>query len=152
MDDNTTVAARQFAKMVRDNDDHTIRNFINSDAREFVLTEIFRQMEGQFQPPRVPLPRLVVHWKILDRPGGGYDHFEVGFKGRRITINNPPRWDRPNLTFRVDGVNFLKLVTGNAHPVKMVRDGRLSLQGLYPVALLFDRLFERPDLRSVQPR
>lgn len=148
MDDNLAMAARQFAKMVRDNDDATIRGFIQSEAREFVLTEIFRQMEGQFRPPRLPLPRLVVHWKILDRPGGGYDHFEVGFKGKQIRINNPPRWDRPNLTFRVDGVNFLKLVTGNGNPVAMVRDGRLSLQGLYPVALLFDRLFERPDLRS----
>ena len=148
MDDNTAVAAKQFAKMVRENDDATIRNFIESDARDFVLSEIFKQMEGQFRPPRTGLPRLVVHWKILDKPGGGYDHWEIGFKGKRIRINNPPRWDKPNLTFRVDGVNFLKIVTGNANPVAMVRDGRLSLQGLYPVALLFDRCFERPDLRD----
>lgn len=134
--------------MVRDNDDETIRSFVESEAREFVLAEIFKQMEGQFRPPRIPLPRLVVHWKILDRPDGGYDHFEVGFKGKRIRINNPPRWDRPNLTFRLDGVDFLKLVTGNANPVAMVREGRMTLEGLYPVALLFDRLFERPDLRA----
>ena len=32
----------------------------------------------------------VVHWKILDRPDGGYDHYELVIKDGEATVTDEP--------------------------------------------------------------
>lgn len=50
---------------------------------------------------------------IYDRPGGGYDRYELVVDARTCTVHNPPRAE-PTVTPKLKPLDFLKLVTGNA--------------------------------------
>ena len=54
------------------------------ENRKKVLDEIFRRMSEHVDPEKASNADAVLHWKILDRPDGGYDHYEVVARRRRL--------------------------------------------------------------------
>lgn len=109
--------------------------------RSRILGEVFSRMGEQYSGSRKT--SAVIHWKILDRPGGGYDHFETVVDGGECTVNTEPEHE-PRVTIRLDGTQFLRLASGNGSPTSMFFTGKLKLSGDIGFAAGLSNLFDIP--------
>ena len=130
-----SVDPAQFARVVAETPDDQLEQGMLSENRGMVLDEIFKQMEEHFD--------AVVHFKILDRPDGGYDHYRVEIAGGACRVSKDPEGPA-RVTFRVAPVDFLKLVTGNAAGPQMFMTGRLRIEGDLMFAARVQGFFEIP--------
>jgi len=85
----------------------------------------------------------VIHWRVGDRPDGGVDAYEMVIRGGTCAVS-PGGGREPNLTLSLGGVDFLNLVTGNAHAVALVMRGKLKTKGELALTAKFPTLFDPP--------
>jgi putative sterol carrier protein len=137
------VDAVAFAGQVGQVSDDDLRTLMSSDMRGQVLDEIFRRMVEHFRPDRAQGIEAVIHWKILDRPDGGYDHYEFVISGGAASLSPAPSAD-PTLEFRIGPVHFLRLVTGNAAGPLLFMTGKLKIKGDLALAARAPGFFEIP--------
>ena len=142
-----SVDPADFARVVADTPDGELEAGMLSENRGLVLDEIFKRMEAHFDAERAGDVEAIVDWKVLDRPGGGYDHYRVEIARGACTVRKDPEAGEPTVTFRVAPVDFLKLVTGNASGPKMFITGRLRIEGDLMLAARVQTFFEIPSLR-----
>ena len=76
------VDETQLVQIVAGATDQQLEELMASDARREILDDIFRRMAEHVDPDRARDVTTVLHWKIYDRPEGGYDHYEVVLEGR----------------------------------------------------------------------
>jgi putative sterol carrier protein len=124
--DPSAVDAEEFARSVGQTPDEQLRQGIRGPMRGQILAEIFRRMEEHFRPASAQ--DAVIHWKIGGRPDGGEDHWEVVIGDRKCTASPEPKAE-PRVTLKLDGVDFLKLVTGNANGPMLFMSGKLRIEG-----------------------
>ena len=116
----------------------------NQEVRSLMLREIFGRMAAHFRADKAEGIDAVVHWKVFDRPGGGYDHYELVIRGGACTVNHPPEHE-PTVTLKLGPVDFLKLVTGNAQGPLLFMTGRLRIDGDLMLSARLTGLFEIPN-------
>jgi putative sterol carrier protein len=140
---NDGLDPNAMAKLIREVPEHDLEALMASDQRDNILREIFGRFAEHFRPDQARGLDAVVHFKILDRPGGGYDHYEVLVSEGALTVNHPPERE-PTVTLKVKPVDFLKLVTNNTNgPMLFVR-GRLKIDGDLMLASRLTGLFTIP--------
>jgi putative sterol carrier protein len=137
------VDAAEFARMIALATDEQIAQGINGPQRKMVLDEIFYRMAEHVDPVKAKDAEAVVHWKILDRPDGGYDHYEVVLKDGRCTVTDSPEAEA-RVTMRVGPVDFLKLVSGKSPGPVMFMTGKLRIEGDLLFASQMTSLFRIP--------
>jgi putative sterol carrier protein len=115
----------------------------NEEVRSLMLREIFGRMARHFRADQAGGIDAVVHWKIFDRPGGGYDHYELVVRDGTCTVNNPPEHE-PKVTLKLGPVDFLKLVTGNAEGPLLFMSGKLRIEGDLLLSARLTGVFEIP--------
>jgi putative sterol carrier protein len=124
--DAAAVDAADFARNIAKTSDEELREGMRGPLRDQIIAEIFRRMEEHFRPHVAA--DAVIHWRITGRADGGEDHWEVLIAGGTCRVSPDPRSD-PRVTLKLDGVHFLRLVTGNANgPMLFVR-GKLKIEG-----------------------
>ena len=64
------------------------------ESRKATLDEIFRRMAEHVEPAKAKGHDAVIHFKILDAPGGGSDHYEVVLEDGACTVTDEPRASR----------------------------------------------------------
>jgi len=84
-----------------------------------------------------------VHWKIYDRPDGGYDHYEVVLEAGECSVSDSPSRE-PAVTLKLKPADFLKLVSGSASGPTMFMTGKLKLEGDVMLASRLTSLFHIP--------
>jgi putative sterol carrier protein len=124
--DASAVDAEEFARNIGQTPEEKLREGMGGPLREEIIAEIFQRMEQHFRPSSGQ--DAVIHWAITGRPDGEQDHWEVVIADRRCTVSASPRLD-PRVTLRLDGVDFLKLVTGNANGPMLFMSGKLKIEG-----------------------
>lgn len=138
------IDAAELAKLVASsNDDELARGMADAEARKATLDEVFRRMAEHVEPDKARGNDAVMHWKILDRPGGGYDHYEVVLEDGRCVVSEQPARE-PRVTFRIGPVEFLKLVSGNAAGPMLFMAGKLKIEGDLLFAAQAASLFRIP--------
>ena len=141
--DTAAVDPQQFAAQLASTPDDQLEAGMTSEARPMVLDEIFKRM-GQFLKPETAQGvDAVVHWKILDRPDGGYDHYELVIKDGKADVTNQPQHE-PRVTFTIGPVDFLKLGTGNASGPILFTTGKLKIKGDLVFAAQIAGMFRIP--------
>jgi putative sterol carrier protein len=133
----------ELARLIREVPDQDLDALMQSDQRPVVLGEIFDRMAEHFRPDSARGMDAVVHFKVLDRPGGGYDHYEVVLRDGTCRVSERPV-SEPAVTIRVKPVDFLKLVTNNASGPALFLRGRLRLEGDVLLASRLTGLFNIP--------
>ena len=141
--DAAAVDPQEFAAQLGSTPDEQLEAGMRSEARPMVLDEIFKRMGEFLKPEAARGVDAVVHWKILDRPDGGYDHYELVIKDGKAVVNEPPEHE-PRVTFRIGPVDFLKLVTGNASGPILFTTGRLKINGDLVFAAQIAGMFRIP--------
>jgi putative sterol carrier protein len=145
--DATTISnfdASQLAQLVAGaSDEQLAQGMADAEARKRTLDEIFKRMAEHVEPRKARGNDAVIHWKILDAPGGGYDHYEVLLAGGECTVTDEPSRD-PRVTFRIGPVDFIKLVSGNAAGPMLFMTGKLKIEGDLMFASTMTSLFRIP--------
>jgi putative sterol carrier protein len=141
--DTTAVDPQEFAAQLASTPDEQIEAGMQSEARGMVLDEIFKRMGEHLRPETARGLEAVVHWKILGRPDGGHDHYELVIKDGKAGVTSAPQQE-PRVTFAVGAVDFLKLVTGNASGPILFTTGKLKISGDLVFAAQIAGMFKIP--------
>ena len=126
--DFSSVDPEQVAGTISSATDEQLREALSGPQREAIIGEVFRRMEQHFKPGSAAGVDAVVHWKITGRPDGAIDHYEVVLKDGSCTAGND-RQHEPRVTLTLDGVEFMRLVTGNAAGPMLFMSGKLKIEG-----------------------
>jgi putative sterol carrier protein len=140
------VDETQLVQIVAGATDQQLEELMASEARQDILDDIFRRMAEHVDQDRARDVAAVVHWKIYDRPEGGYDHYEVVLEGGACTVSQSPSRE-PAVTLKLKPANFLKLVSGNASGPTMFMTGKLKLEGDVMLASRLTSMFHIPSAR-----
>ena len=85
-------------------------------------------MAEHVEPAKARGQDAVIHFHILDAPGGGSDDYEVVLEGGACTASDEPTRD-PRVTFKIGPVDFIRLVSGNAAGPMLFMSGKLKIEG-----------------------
>ncbi len=139
--DASAVEAEEFARSVGETPDELLREGMQGPLRDQIIAEIFQRMERHFKPGSGD--DAVIHWTITGSPDGADDRWEVVIADRRCSVSADPRSD-PRVTLKLDGVDFLKLVTGNADGPMLFMSGKLRIEGDLMFSAQIQSMFTLP--------
>jgi putative sterol carrier protein len=137
------VDETQLVQIVAGATDQQLEELMASDARKEILDDVFRRMADHVDGERARDVTTVVHWKIYDRPDGGYDHYEVVLEAGACTVSDSPSRE-PAVTLKLKPADFLRLVSGSASGPTMFMTGKLKLEGDVMLASRLTSLFHIP--------
>ena len=139
--DTTTVEPEEFARTIGKTPDDQLRGAMQGPMRDQIIGEIFKRMEEHY---RGGGQSAVIHWKITGRPDGGEDLWEAVVSDGKCSMSSAPE-SEPRVTLKMDGVDFLKLVSGNASGPMMFMSGKLKIEGDLMFSAQIQSMFTIPD-------
>jgi len=142
--DTAAVDPVEFARHIASTPDAELRDAMHSEGRGLVLDEVFARMERHFRADQARGTAAIVHWRIGDRPDGGVDVYEVVIEETSCRLSEEPG-SEPTLTFAVDAVDFLRLVTGGEQGPMLFMRGRLKIKGDMLLAARMTSMFSIPS-------
>ena len=143
--DPASIDPAEFAKAVAETPEAELAaGFANAQVRTLVLDGIFSQMEEHFHGEKAGHTEAVIEWRILDRPGGGEDRYQVIVTGGTCSVEKDGE-HAPRVTFTMKPVDFLKLVTGASAGPMMFMTGKLKIDGDLMFAASVQSLFRLPS-------
>ncbi|MFC7545981.1 SCP2 sterol-binding domain-containing protein [Plantactinospora sp. GCM10030261] len=141
--DPTTMDSRSFAQLVKETPPDDLREVLRGDQGRGILDEMVARMPEVFRSDRAGSLGAVIHWRIQGRADHGTDVYQVVIADGRCEPSASA--DRePALTLTLDAVDFLRMVTGNAHPVMLSMKGKLKTSGDLGLTAKFPSLFDIP--------
>lgn len=112
-----------------------------TESRERVIDALVQHLAERLRPERAEGLDKVIHVKLWDRPGGGYDHRELVIRGGACTASAEPAQE-PDLTLKVRPEDLRRIVTGQAGPKRLAFQGRLRAIGDIRLGLGLSDLFD----------
>ena len=142
--DPAAVDPDAFVKAVGETpDDQLAAGFADEQVRTLVLDGIFTQMAEHFHGEKAGHTEAVIEWRILDKPGGGHDRYQVIITGGTCSVEKDGG-HAPRVTFTTKPVDFLRLVTGHAAGPMLFMTGKLKIDGDLMFAATVQSLFRVP--------
>jgi putative sterol carrier protein len=141
--DFSQLSADEFAALIATASDEQLAEGMSGPGREFALNEIFSRMAEHVNEDKIKGQNAVIHFKILDRPDGGYDHYEVVIADGKVSLSDEPSKE-PRVTIKVPPVEFLKLISNQASGPALFMTGRLKLEGDIMYAAQITSFFRIP--------
>jgi SCP-2 sterol transfer family len=142
--------AEGFGRVVRDVPPERLEQVMRSPARKPLLDGIFWQMPKQLDSEQSIGVTTAIQWDITGRSDGETDTYLLQVdNGRAKTskqTDGQPVAGAPgaNLTITMDGVELLRLVSGNLDPMQAYFKGRIQLTGDIMVAAKMAQMFRMP--------
>ena len=132
-----------FERLVRESPPQRLEQIMHSPARRPVLDGIFWQMPRQVDPAAAMGTRTEIRWVITGRADAGTDVYQLVVEDGQARTERGEIGD-PQLTVTLDGVEFLRLASGNSDPMQAYLTGRIQLSGDIMVAAKMAQLFQMP--------
>ena len=132
--------AEVYESIARMDDDEFERLMADPDERPRIISAMVDHMVTLFRPDQAEGIDAVIHVKLWDKPGGGYDHFELVIADRTCRISEPPERE-PDLTLKVRPTDLRKLITGESGPRRLALKGRLRVLGDLGLGMKLPELF-----------
>jgi alkyl sulfatase BDS1-like metallo-beta-lactamase superfamily hydrolase len=133
-----------FGRVVRDAPPERLEQLMRSPARKAILDGIFWQMPKQLDPKQAIGVTSSIRWRITGRPNDGVDTYQLEVKDGGCRVIKGADGPDPRLTITMDGVEFLRLVSGNLDPMQAYFKGQIQLAGDIMVAAKLASLFRMP--------
>ncbi|MGO9881389.1 MAG: SCP2 sterol-binding domain-containing protein [Solirubrobacteraceae bacterium] len=137
-----------FTRLVRDVPPERLEQLMHSPARKPILDGIFWQMPKQVNVSDATDLKTSIRWSIIGRGDGGTDTYQLELDNGRCWVDRGAHLQTPRLTVTIDGVDFLRLVSGNLDPMKAYFKGQIKLAGDIMVAAKLAALFRIPGAPS----
>jgi putative sterol carrier protein len=133
-----------FERVVRDTSPERLEQLMRSPARKPVLDGMFWQMPKQVDSDAAIGVTTSIRFVITGRADGGTDVYQLEIdNGTARTVRGDEGGD-PRLTVTLDGVEFLRLASGNSDPMQAYFKGRIQLSGDIMVAAKMAQIFRMP--------
>jgi putative sterol carrier protein len=131
-------------RLVRDASPERLDQVMKSPARRAVLDGIFWQMPRQLDAKAAANVKTTIRWNITGRADEGVDTYLLEVDNGTARTNRGVEGPEPKLTITMDGVEFLRLISGNSDPMAAYFKGRIQLAGDIMVAAQLAQLFKMP--------
>jgi putative sterol carrier protein len=131
-------------RLVRDTSPERLEQLMRSPARRAVLDGVFWQMPRQLDTKQAAGVKTAVLWNITGRSDDGVDSYLLTVDNGQARTERDPKAADPRLTITMDGVEFLRLISGNSDPMSAYFKGRIQLAGDIMVAAQLAQLFRMP--------
>ena len=135
-------------RLVREAPPERLEQVMRSPARRPLLDGIFWQMPKQLDTDRARGMRTTIRWCITGRADDGVDTYDLFVENGSARTSREPGAESPRLTITMDGVEFLRLVSGNSDPMSAYFKGRLQLAGDIMAAAQLAQMFKIPGAQS----
>lgn len=132
-----------FERLVRESPPQRLEQLMRSPARRPVLDGIFWQMPKQVDTSAAAGTTTTIRWVVTGRADGGSDVYHLIIEDGRVRTERGEGGE-PRLTVTLDGVEFLKLASGNSDPMQAYFTGRIQLAGDIMVAAKMAQMFKMP--------
>ena len=130
-----------------------MQSVMEGGFRPIVLEEVFRRFPEFIDADKASDMTLSVGFRIGGRRDGEVDRYVVHIAEGVCTIEtSPPEGQRRDATITIDGADFLRLATGQLHPVRGVLTGALKVKGDRAKALALNAVMVPPQPMKHQPR
>ncbi len=147
--DPTTLDPVDVATAVAQSSGRHMREVMRGSFRPIVLSEVFRRFPDFIDPTKAEKLSLSVGFRIGGRADDEVDRYTVHVRDGVCTVEtDPPRGQRRDATISLDGADFLRLATGQLHPVKGVLTGSLKVRGDKGTALALNGAMCPPQPRA----
>ena len=125
-----------------------MRAVMEGGFRPIVLEEVFRRFPDFIDADKASNLRLSVGFRIGGRSDGEVDRYVVHVQDGACTVEStPPEGQERDATITLDGADFLRLATGQLHPVRGVLTGALKVKGDRSKALALNAVMMPPQPR-----
>ena len=132
-------------RLVRDSSPERLDQLMKSPARRAVLDGVFWQMPRQLDAKAAAQVKTAVRWNITGRSDSGVDSYLLEVDRGTARTNRGTDGPDPKLTITMDGVEFLRLISGNSDPMAAYFKGRIQLAGDIMVAAQLAQIFKMPS-------
>ena len=88
--------------------------------------------------------KTTIRWNITGRHDDGVDTYLLEVDNGTASTNRGVQGPDPKLTITMDGVEFLRLISGNSDPMAAYFKGRIQLTGDIMVAAQLAQIFKMP--------
>jgi alkyl sulfatase BDS1-like metallo-beta-lactamase superfamily hydrolase len=149
VDDAPAQLVDGFGRLVRDAPPERLEQVMRSPARKPILDGIFWQLPKQLDPAQAVGVTTSIRWCITGRPDDGTDIYQLELENGRCNVVRGDEAGDARLTITIDGVEFLRLVSGNSDPMQAYFQGRIKMTGDIMVAAKLASLFHIPGARDV---
>ncbi len=109
-------------------------------SRATIIGALIEHMAGLFRPEKAGDLEALVHIKLWDKPGGGYDHFELRIADADCSISAEPAAE-PDITLKVRPSDLRALLAGDTGARRLAFKGRLRVLGDLRLAARLPDLF-----------
>jgi putative sterol carrier protein len=131
-------------RLVRDASPERLDQVMKSPARRAVLDGVFWQMPRQLDATAAANVQTTIRWNITGRADDGVDTYLLEVNNGTARTNRGTEGPAPKLTITMDGVEFLRLISGNSDPMAAYFKGRIQLAGDIMVAAQLAQMFKMP--------
>jgi putative sterol carrier protein len=104
-----------------------------------IIDSLVRHFAGQYRGDESV--EAVIHVKLWDRPGGGYDHRELVVSDGRCIPSDEPQHE-PRITLKIRPVDLRRLVTGETGPRRLALKRKLTVLGDLRFGMKLQDLFD----------
>jgi putative sterol carrier protein len=126
-----------------------MRAVMEGGFRPIVLEEVFRRFPDFIDAEKAGELQLSVGFRIGGRADGDVDRYCVHVSDGVCTIEtSPPEGQHRDATITVEGHDFLRLATGQLHPIRGVLTGALKVKGDRTKALALNAVMVPPQPRK----
>jgi alkyl sulfatase BDS1-like metallo-beta-lactamase superfamily hydrolase len=136
-----------FGRVVRDSSPERLEQVMRSPARKPLLDGIFWGMPKQLDTEQAVGVTTSIRWDITGRSDGQVDSYLLELDSGRARTTRQTAGEQAgeaNLTITMDGVELLRLASGNLDPMQAYFKGRIQLAGDIMVAAKMAQLFRMP--------
>ena len=126
-----------------------LRAVMEGGFRPIVLEEVFRRFPEFIDTTKATDVHLCIGFRVGGRPDGDVDRYVVRVQDGACTVEtSPPEGQPRDATITLDGADFLRLATGQLHPVRGVLTGALKVKGDRVKALALNAVMVPPQPRT----
>ena len=126
-----------------------MRSVMEGEFRPIVLAEVFRRFPDFIDAEKAGDLQLTVGFRIGGRKDGEVDRYTVHVADGVCRVEtDPPEGQQRDATLTIDGADFLRLATGQLHPVRGVLTGALKVKGDRGKALALNGVMVPPQPRQ----
>lgn len=117
------------------------RLMAEQSSRDKLIDALVVHFATLLRPDKAAGVDAVIHVKLWDRPGGGYDHRELVIHDGTCVASPTPTHE-PRLTLKVRPEDLRAIVSGKAGPKRLALRGRLRVLGDIAFGLKLTELFD----------
>ncbi|MCB8971405.1 MAG: SCP2 sterol-binding domain-containing protein [Solirubrobacterales bacterium] len=133
--------AAVFAAIKELDEDEFSELMAKPESRDRVIDALIDHLASCLRPEEAEGLDEVIHVKLWDRPGGGYDHRELVIRDGACTASAEPS-EEPDLTLKVRPEDLRKIVTGEAGTKRLAFRGRLRAIGDIRLGMRLTDIFD----------